>query len=139
MVQDSSLHADLAQDMQRSTQRIRADLDGELTLEGEEYLRAMKPQTRADLFLFYKESLVNISRHSGATKFSAHLTASPKDLCLRVVDNGHGISDAEPTRVPASLQRRAQLLRAKVAVEHPADGGTCITLYLNTRRWGRRI
>jgi signal transduction histidine kinase len=129
------LYGNLLEDMQRSTERIMADIEGDFTFQGEEYLGQLKPRTGADLFLFYKESLVNISRHSGATKFSAHLDASPLEIRLVVSDNGHGIATAESSNaVPASLKRRARLLGAKVSVEKQEPEGTNITLLLRVRR-----
>jgi signal transduction histidine kinase len=139
MLEAKGLYEDLHEDMQRFTERIMADLDGELSFQGkEEILRGLKPGTRADLFLFYKECLVNISRHSEATHFSARLTATPKEVCLTVRDNGHGLADSPVNGVSASLRRRARLLGAQVTAQHPDSGGTCITLKLRTRKWGRR-
>jgi len=51
------------------------------------------------------------------------------DWTLTVTDNGKGIE-----KIPASLQRRAHLLKAKLTVERPATGGTCVTLRLRTRK-----
>jgi signal transduction histidine kinase len=87
-----------------------------------------------DLLLFYKECLVNISRHSGATRFSTHVEATAREVRLRVTDNGKGVAD----RIPESLKRRARLMGALIASDTPEMGGTCILLSLRTRRWGWR-
>ena len=68
-------YENLEADMQRAARRIMAKLDHELIIEGKPYLQKLKPRVRVDLFLFYKECLVNISRHSKATAFSSHLSA----------------------------------------------------------------
>ncbi|MDF7801300.1 histidine kinase [Pontiellaceae bacterium B1224] len=134
ILEADGLYGDLLEDMQRSTERIMADIEGELTFEGEPYLRHLKPRTRVDLFLFYKEGLVNISRHSGATKFSAHLAASPRNITLTITDNGHGMVDSvHHSEVPPSLKRRARLLRAKVYAESSQNGGTQILMILRLR------
>ena len=124
--------------MQRASMRITANLEHEISIEGEVYLGQLKPRTRVDLFLFYKECLVNISRHSGATQFSTRLTAGPRDIHLIVSDNGRGISETQGNGIPSSLKRRARLLGANVNVARPASGGTSIELHLRTRRWGQR-
>ncbi|WP_146526324.1 sensor histidine kinase [Novipirellula artificiosorum] len=133
------LYTELLADMQRTTQRIMADQEGELRFRGnEESLRRLKPRTRADLFLFYKECLVNISRHSEATQFSAHLEAKPNDLTLIVCDNGHGLVDSPGDGVPPSLMRRARLIGAQVTVTHPERGGACVKLQLRIRKAWRQ-
>jgi signal transduction histidine kinase len=132
----SALYAGLKTDMQRAAQRIMAKLEHDISIEGEKYIEQLKPRTRMDLFLFYNECLVNISRHSGATQFSTCLQASPREIHLSVSDNGHGIGESQGNGIPKSLKRRAHLLGARITVESPATGGTCVTLKLKTRRWG---
>ncbi|TWU48647.1 Nitrate/nitrite sensor protein NarX [Rubripirellula tenax] len=139
MLEAKGLYGDLLDDMQRSTERIMADFEGELTVEDDdEILCKLKPRTRADLFLFYKESLVNISRHSNATHFSATLKAHANTICLTVCDDGSGLADTPINGLPSSLMRRAKLLRAKVNAEQPESGGTCISLKMKIRKWGFR-
>ncbi|SMP58805.1 Histidine kinase [Neorhodopirellula lusitana] len=139
MLEAKGLYGDLLEDMQRSTERIMADFVGEFQYEDDEHvLRGLKPRTRADLFLFYKECLVNISRHSCATHFRSKLTAHSREICLEVCDDGHGLTESGVKGVPSSLTRRAQLLGAQVTVQHPESGGTCITLKMKTRKWGFR-
>lgn len=136
MLAAKGLYTDLLADMQRASNRIMAKLEHEIAIEGEEYLKALPPRTRADLFLFYKECLVNISRHSGATKYTTALKAGTDKIHLKICDNGRGLERSEKDGVPSSLKRRARLLGAKVTVENPPTGGTCIELNLRTRKWG---
>ena len=133
----NGLYTDLASDIRRASERIMAKFEQDVTIEGEAHIRRLKPITSFDLFLFYKECLVNISRHSGATRFSSRLTATDKELQLIVTDNGRGVTENDGQRIPDSLKRRAKLMGAKLSVESPAEGGTRITLTLRTRRWGR--
>ena len=132
MLEAKELCDDLQEDMRRSTERIMADFDHDITFQGANYLHSLKPHTRIDLFLFHKECLVNISRHSRATKCAAQLTATPKEICLTVTDNGQGMED--PTQIPGSLKRRARLLKGRVSAEPIAGGGTKITLQLRISR-----
>jgi len=138
MLEADGLHTGmLVADMQRASNRIMAKLDHEILIEGEQFLEQLKSQSCFDLFMFYKECLVNISRHSGATEFSTQLKATPTGVHLTICDNGRGLEDFSAAGIPASLKRRARLLGAKVTVERSAGGGTCINLRLRTRGWGR--
>jgi signal transduction histidine kinase len=134
LYQDGGLHENLSDDMLRAAERILADVEREISIKGHEILRRLQPRQRADLFLFFKESLVNISRHSGATRFGIDLTASEKEICMTISDNGRGMTDFENSRVPASLKRRAQLLGAQVIAGKSANGGASITLTFTPKR-----
>lgn len=138
MLSAKGLYTDILADMQRASNRIMAKLEHEIFITGEDHLKALPPRTRADLFLFYKECLVNISRHSGATRYTTELTAGKDHVHMKISDNGRGLDIAEKDGVPASLKRRAKLLGAKVIVKNPPEGGTCIQLNLKTRKWGFR-
>jgi signal transduction histidine kinase len=133
MLEAKDLYGDLVDDMRKTSARIMADLDFSIDVEGEENLSRLKPRKRLDLFLFYKECLINTIRHSGATRASAKLTADSKQLSLTITDNGHGLNG----EVPSSLKRRARLLGAQVVSEKAESGGTSITLTLRPR-WGFR-
>lgn len=132
MLEAKDLYGDLGEDMRKTSARIMADLDYSIEFEGEENLSRLKPRKRIDLFLFYKECLTNIIRHSGATKISARLKADPSAIQLTISDNGHGLNGD----VPSSLKRRASLLGAHVSIKNPVSGGTEIFLTLNLKRFG---
>jgi len=121
---------DLVEDMRFSAASLLADLDHEISFEGEQFIDRLKPRRRIYVYLFYKECLTNIIRHSGATHVVTDLKATPNNLTLSITDNGHG----HLHEVPASLKRRARLLRANVTIEKPSEGGTRIVLILNSLR-----
>jgi signal transduction histidine kinase len=135
MLEAKGLCEDLVDEMKRTSRRMLADLEHDLHIEGEPVLQGLSPRRRIDLFLFYKESLTNIIRHSGATRVTTHIIAREQDVTLNIADNGHGVENVSPPQVPASLERRARLLRAQVALKVPPAGGTRITLKLNTRKF----
>ena len=134
MLEAKGLCEDLAEEMKRSAARLLADLEYGLSFDGEDNLKNLKPRKRIDLFLFFKECLTNIIRHSGATEVSTKLSADSKQLELIIIDNGQGFNG----EVPPSLKRRARLLGAQVTVEKMPKNGTCITLKLKTRGWRNR-
>jgi len=137
LLNTNGLYTALAADMRRASERIMSRFEQDVMIEGEEHLLTLKAGTGFDLFLFYKECLVNIIRHSGATRFSTRLKATDRELQLTVTDNGRGLAGNGPPRIPPSLKRRAKIMGAKLAVESPAGGGTRIMLTLRTRRWWR--
>jgi signal transduction histidine kinase len=124
--------AGLREDLQRIAERIVVHLEHDLSIEGGAVLDQLKPRIRSDLFLFYKECLINICRHAGATRLSTRLTAGKKQICLTVSDNGHGFFDS--SGLSRSLKRRARLMGARVTAEQPENGGTRITLRLRIRK-----
>ena len=135
MLSAKDLYTDILSDMHRASNRIMAKLQHEISIEGEEHLKSLPPRTRADLFLFYKECLVNISRHSGASKYTTELKAWATGVRLRICDNGRGLGDSDDGGIPPSLKRRARLLGGNVTVSNPAEGGTCIQLDVRIRKW----
>ena len=132
--QAGGLHENLPEEMQRSAGCILADIEHDISIEGHEVLKRLCPRNRADLFLFFKESLVNISRHSGATRLSINLTASERQIRMVISDNGRGIPDSCNDSVPASLKRRARLLGAQVSAGKSINGGASITLIFKPTR-----
>ncbi len=129
------LYGNLPDDIRRAARRIMTGIESTITISGEDILNRLSSRCRADLFLFYKECLVNICRHSGATRFSTYLSATSKEVHLEVSDNGCGPPKSKENVVPPSLARRAKLLKAKVIAEPSSEGGSSITLILRQRRF----
>lgn len=135
MLEAEGLYDDLAVEMRRTASRVTTDHQHDLFFEREERLQNISPGKRIGLFLFYKECLTNIIRHAEATQITTHLVAGDRMLTLSIADNGHGLNG----EVPASLKRRARLLKAKLKTESLASGGTQVTLQLKTRYSHKKI
>lgn len=133
-MQSEAPFSNLETAMKQIADRIVVHLQHDLSIEGESQLEKLPPSTRSDLFLFYKECLINICRHSEATKLATSLKTNDKTIHLSISDNGHGLADLPPGQVPQSLQRRAKLLKGNVSVESSPVKGTTINLKL---RFGR--
>jgi signal transduction histidine kinase len=129
MLEAHNLCDDLIEEMTRSSERLLADLEHDLSFTGKELLANLKPRQRIDLFFFYKECLNNIIRHSGATHVCTQLIADHKKIGLTITDNGVGLQGT----IPASLKRRARIMGAHITAEKPTDGGTKINLQIRTR------
>ena len=95
-LESRGLCEDLVEEMKRATNSLLADIDHDLSFEGTEFIEKLKPRRRIDTFLFYKECLVNIIRHSQATHVATQLEASPKGLILTIADNGQGLLEQVP-------------------------------------------
>jgi signal transduction histidine kinase len=132
--QAGGLHENLAEDMHRAADRILAGVEHSIDIEGGRILQRLQPGARADLLLFFKECLVNISRHSGATRFHTRLTADKREVRFVIGDNGRGIGESGEDAVPPSLKRRARLLGAQVTAGNSADGGVIIILTFKPKK-----
>ena len=130
LLESEGLYENLETEMRRTSARIMADLDHEITIEGDDVFSRLKSRKRIDLYLFYKECLTNIIRHSGATQASTRISADQQTLTLTVADNGTGLPKASDDEVPKSLRRRARLLGARVSVNRLENEWTRVELSL---------
>ena len=125
ILEAEELCQDLKEEIERVSRRLLSDIKYQLNFEGREELSSLRTSRRIDLFLFFKESLINIIRHSRATEVVIDVSASKNDVKFVIQDNGIGT-----TKTPPSLARRAKLLKAKLSTSTPDEGGTSITLTL---------
>lgn len=123
-------YSGLIEDMKRSARRISGEAEHDLIVEGIERIESLPGPLLHDLYLFHKECLVNIGRHSEATAFRTLLQADDNELRLRIKDNGRGLTSEEEKLVPASLKRRGKLLGGKITAGTGNDSGTEIELRL---------
>ena len=131
MLETKEIHANLIVEMKRTTERLLADVEHEASFPDDFNVLQLKPRRRIDLYLFYKECLTNILRHSGASHVKVQLKSSASEICLIISDNGFGLSKNE---VPKSLRRRARMLGGNVTAEKLSPEGTQIILNITPRR-----
>ena len=127
LLEAEGLYTDIETDMLRMAERMM--VTHEVKVEGREHLDKLNAQTMLDLLLFYKECLVNISRHAEATSFQVKLSITPKMINLVITDNGCGILNG----TPASLKRRAKLIDGSVRSENIEPGGARVHLKLKVK------
>ncbi|CAA6678005.1 MULTISPECIES: hypothetical protein [unclassified Lentimonas] len=125
ILEAEELCEDLQDEIEKMSRRLLADIQYTLNFKGKTELGTLRTKRRIDLYLFYKESLVNIIRHSGASEVTIDISASMNRVQFVITDNGSGT-----TEIPPSLARRARLLKAKITTDTPVEGGTSITLNL---------
>jgi len=132
--------------LQDLLQRMRRVASETLTL-AEIQLRFDAPDTdlplavgaRRHLFLFFKEALHNVVRHSQATEVRVAVTLTPHQLVLQLEDNGIGFEPVPSSAALGgglgldSLERRAQAIGASLTISSSAFG-TTLLLYLPLSR-----
>lgn len=92
----------------------------------------MRDDANRHLFLFFREALHNILRHSGAAKVEIDIDCIPKEFRLSVTDDGRGISP-ERLELPSTLRalrKRAEALDAAFSVESQQGKGTKLGLVI---------
>ena len=94
-------------------------------VEGGKHVGKLEPKDEWNLLLFFKEALNNIVKHAEATEVVIRMQFTPRQLTLRIADNGRGLADHQQ---PAHLVMRAEKLHARLTLEKPPEGGTIINL-----------
>ncbi|MCH7227401.1 histidine kinase [Verrucomicrobiaceae bacterium E54] len=88
------------------------------------------------LFLYFREALHNILRHSEAKTVTIHADEGDGVFALLITDDGVGIPEAKRER-PATLRalrQRAEALRAEFGVESKDGDGTALHLAIPLRK-----
>ncbi|HVJ45301.1 MAG TPA: histidine kinase [Luteolibacter sp.] len=121
---------DLIQRMRDTANRLLRDV--EYTLESDSCKTASKLSLDAKrhLFLFYKETIHNVFKHSKATRVSVRLWDKDDKLVLEICDNGIGF-DANSTTRPTSvhkLEERGRVLEGQVDILSIPTKGTSVRL-----------
>ncbi|WP_162030915.1 MULTISPECIES: hypothetical protein [unclassified Lentimonas] len=136
MLESTDMNMELIEEFRRTSRRFSGQVAYQLTVTGEDDLTKLKPKSCMDLLLFYKECLVNITRHSSATQMTAELIGEGNLITLIVTDNGTGIAETSDSVTPSSLKRRADLMKAQLRSEGLPEGGTRITLIYKSNKLG---
>ncbi len=115
----------------RETAEIMLDgLDCDFRIEKAALACRFDSETWRNLFLFYREALHNIIRHSQASRVSIHIAPEGKGIRIVIQDDGVGIAPERLTDESTllSLRQRAKRLKADFQVGSPPEGGLLLTL-----------
>ncbi|HEY2684660.1 MAG TPA: triple tyrosine motif-containing protein [Steroidobacteraceae bacterium] len=103
--------------------------------------RPFNSLVRDEVYRFAREAIRNAFRHSRASKIEAEIVYGQARFCLRVRDNGIGMSaellatSGPPTHTGlAGLRQRASILRGEFNVWSQPGAGTEVELKLPSRR-----
>lgn len=107
----------------------------EFSLAIEGAARPLHPIVREEAFQIAREALANALRHAHATKIEAEVAYAPRELCIRVRDDGRGI-DQEVLRAGGrpdhwglvGMQERATKIRGRLNIWSGRNTGTEIEL-----------
>ncbi len=121
---------DFVQRMRDCAQRLLRDFDYELVCRSNRTAAKMTLDAKRHLFLFYKEALHNILKHSQATEVSIHVRDRRDYLVMEISDNGVGLpvdKDSRPAAV-RKLADRAAVLEGRLEVNSKKGRGTSLRL-----------
>ena len=111
-------------------------IDCEFNCDGEP--KIISPLANTNVFRIVQEAVHNAVKHSGATKITIAMAATPENLSVEVTDNGRGIGSNEELEKKGGLgmrtmQYRASLLNAALDISQLPGGGTRVAITLSTR------
>jgi signal transduction histidine kinase len=121
---------DLVIRMRETAGRLLREISFTLECGSNRTTAKLSLDAKRHLFLFYKEAIHNILKHSQATRVSIRLWDEHDKLALEVLDNGIGIPLIEG-KSPAAVRKledRANALRGILQIESSKETGTCIRL-----------
>ncbi len=121
---------DLAQRMRDTANRLLRNVEYSLDCDSCKTATRLSLDAKRHLFLFYKETIHNIFKHSKATRVSLRLWDQDDNLLMEVCDNGVGFdtnSTARPSPVH-KLEERARALAGQLDILSIPTKGTSIRL-----------
>lgn len=124
---------DLVQRMRETATRLLREVDYTIECDSGKAAAKLSLDAKRHLFLFYKEAVHNILKHSGATKVSIRLWDEGDKLALEVTDNGHGLpkitKDGKVITKPVrKLDERARVLEGELVMSSELGKGTRVLL-----------
>jgi signal transduction histidine kinase len=120
---------DLVQRMRETASRLLREISYTLECQSSKTAAKLSLDGKRHLFLFYKEAIHNVLKHSQANHVSIRLWDEDK-LALEILDNGIGLPMTEGSS-PASvhkLEDRARVLEGHLQIESSNETGTQIRL-----------
>lgn len=122
---------DLVERMRETAGRLLREINFTLECESNKTAAKLSLDAKRHLFLFYKEAIHNVLKHSRANRVSIRLWDEDDKLALEITDNGIGLPVAD--RKVASvrkLQDRARVLDGLLQVVSGQGDGTRIRLFV---------
>ena len=86
-----------------------------------------------ELYRIAREAVINANKHSQARKIVIRLEGVENEMVLRVIDDGTGFPSEPKTKRGLGahiMGYRARLIGARLEIDTPKGGGTCVSCYL---------
>ncbi len=121
---------DLVQRMRETAGRLLREINYTLECDSNKTAAKLSLDAKRHLFLFYKEAIHNVLKHSQANSVSIRLWDEDDQLALEIFDNGIGIpmSDQESPAAVRKLEDRARVLEGLLQIASSKETGTQIRL-----------
>ncbi|MFK7851516.1 MAG: histidine kinase [Akkermansiaceae bacterium] len=124
---------DLVSRIRETASRLLRDFDYTIDCDSKKVTSKLSLDAKRHLFLFYKEAIHNVLKHSEATKVSIRLWDQGDKLALEIVDNGKGIPKkiSDDKRAPKGVRKldeRARVLEGRLDVNSTEGKGTRLLL-----------
>lgn len=121
---------DLVQRMRETANRLLREIQFTVECESNKTASKLSLDAKRHLFLFYKEAIHNVLKHSRADRVSIRLWDEDDKLALEILDNGIGIPATDEDR-PATVNKlvdRARVLDGLLQIASSKETGTRIRL-----------
>ncbi|MGJ8644163.1 MAG: sensor histidine kinase [Luteolibacter sp.] len=124
---------DLVQRMRETAGRMLREFDYSIECDSTKTASKLSLDAKRHLFLFYKEAIHNVIKHSGASSVSIRLWDERDNLALEVIDNGKGLPKVtekgkESLKRVRKLDERARVLDGSIVFASSPDSGTRVLL-----------
>jgi len=124
---------DLVQRMRETAGRLLREINYTLDCDSNKTAAKLSLDAKRHLFLFYKEAIHNVLKHSQANSVSIRLWDVDDKLALEILDNGIGLpadgTSTHPTSV-RKLEDRARVLEGLLQIVSSKETGTRILLFV---------
>ncbi len=121
---------DLVQRMRDTANRLLREIEFTVECDSSKTASKLSLDAKRHLFLFYKEAIHNVLKHSQARSVSIRLWDEDDKLALEILDNGVGLplaANEKPTTVN-KLEDRARVLNGMLQINSSKDTGTSVRL-----------
>ncbi|MEY3897756.1 MAG: hypothetical protein RLZZ214_3277 [Verrucomicrobiota bacterium] len=123
---------DLVQRMRETAGRLLREINYTVECDSHKTAAKLSLDAKRHLFLFYKEAIHNVLKHSQANNVAIRLWDEDDKLALEIIDNGVGLP-MNGTESPATvhkLEDRARVLEGLLQVISSKETGTRIRLFV---------
>lgn len=123
---------DLIERMRQTANRMLREMRFSFECQACEINTHLSIEAKRHLFLFFKEALHNIMKHSRADQVRVRVWDENDQLAIEIRDNGNGLPGANSNHTPAvsKLQDRAHTLHGLLRIASNHDDGTRIQLFI---------